>query len=163
MVSLGHNDLIYQYAFIRTTCKIKNHIKVYCEKYKLAAGALILSYQGITLVKYRLSTDRKSRWTIGGRWLQSSASQDGDGGKPAFKEGHFWQCYRAWIVAICEVLDIANLLHNNGQSSRANTAPGGTRIFRREEGDSIKRGRWLKHQVYLGGGWIWFNVPGVFV
>ena len=41
-----------------------------------------------------------SRWAIGGRWLQSPASQDGDGGKPAFKEGHFWQCYRAWIVAI---------------------------------------------------------------
>ena len=29
------------------------------------------------------------RWSIGGRWLQSPASQDGDGGKPAFKEGHF--------------------------------------------------------------------------
>ena len=41
-----------------------------------------------------------SRWAIGGRWLQSPASQDGDGGKPDFGKGHFWPCYRDWIVAI---------------------------------------------------------------
>ena len=38
-----------------------------------------------------------SRWAIGGRWLlhlQSPASQDGDVGKPDFRQGHFWQCYR---------------------------------------------------------------------
>ena len=33
------------------------------------------------------------RWAIGGRWLQSPASQDGDGGKPDFGEGHFLPCY----------------------------------------------------------------------
>ena len=36
-----------------------------------------------------------TRWAIGGRWLQSPASQDGRGGKPDFMEGHFWQCYGA--------------------------------------------------------------------
>ena len=36
-----------------------------------------------------------SRWAIGGRWLQSPASQDDDDGKPDFWEGHFWQCYGA--------------------------------------------------------------------
>ena len=51
-----------------------------------------------------VSSGPLSRWAIGGRWLQSPASQDGDGGKPAFKEGHFWQCYRALVVAIFGML-----------------------------------------------------------
>ena len=87
-----------------------------------------------------------SRWAIGGRWLQSPASQDDDGGKPDFGEGHFWPCYRDWIVAIlaCEqVLDIANPLYSNGRSSRDSLASQGARIFQREAGDSIERGGWL--------------------
>ena len=59
----------------------------------------------------------------------------------------------------CEyVLNIANLSYNNGQSSRTRTASRSTRIFLREAGDSIERGRWLNHQVYLGGGWLWYSM-----
>ena len=92
-----------------------------------------------------------TRWAIGGRWLQSPASQDGDGGKPDFGEGHFWPCYRDWIVAIfaCEqVLDIANPWYSNGRSSRDSLASQDTRIFQREAGDSIERGEWLTTKYF---------------
>ena len=40
-----------------------------------------------------------TRWAIGGRWLQSPASQYGDGGKPDSRWDRFWSCCRTWIVA----------------------------------------------------------------
>ena len=60
----------------------------------------ICSGKSLEMVRQQDIVGPNTRWAIGGRWLQSPASQHGDGGKPAFKEGHFWQCYRAWIVAI---------------------------------------------------------------
>ena len=75
---------------IRVSVK-KNNWKILHHKYGITSGRLI---QRIPL--HFLS----SRWAIGGRWLQSPASQDGDGGKPGFGEGQFWQCHRTRIVAI---------------------------------------------------------------
>ena len=90
------------------------------------------------------------RWAIGGRWLQSPASQDGDGRKPAFKDIFDNVIGRGSLQFLaCEyVLDIANLSYNNGQSSPANTASrstffGGRQVTRWRH---IGRGGWL-------GGW----------
>ena len=105
-------------------------------------GAMCLIDDAVTVQNriclYPLS--HASRWAIGGRWLQSPASQDGDGGKPAFKEGHFDNVIGRGSLRFlaCEkVLDIANLSYNNDQSPRARTASRSTRIFRREAGDSM--------------------------
>ena len=60
-----------------------------------------------------------------GGWLQSPASQDGDGGKPDSRWGRFLPCCRACIVVVlaCKhISDRTNLWYRNVRSLRVRMA-----------------------------------------
>ena len=62
---------------------------------------------------------------------------------------HFAGHKSLWFLACIQVLDRANLWYRNDRSPRVRIAKQNTRIFRREAGDLIKKGGWLRDGMWV--------------